>query len=631
MHGRSAADIMLEGDGHDHGQQRHEKLRILGSPLVRRADRLGRRGQTGSPSWRPFEDGHKPTLLEIFYDLFFSASYNVFSDTQKVTDDAKFKVSIGYFCLLWLTWFQVALYDVRYATDSIFDLCQASTFLIKADTPARATRAIQLGVLVGFVVVAPKFNPNDQDLNTMRAMSLILCISRTCLAIEYASTLWHVRRYKKARTPLCLQIALHAAASAVYLGITFRFTREKQSRVYRTWYFIAGAEALVSILLSNLSSAVSLTKTHIMKRLTLLTVMIMGEGIEQLAKEVVTIVRNPDAWDSTTVGLVTAGATTIYLVLLVYFDWLRSSFHLPRLRQQLWTCLHLPFHLALVLFMQAFTQYLLWSKIINQEKRLVDIADPNDDARMLTSAGVRDSLNASVRAFFQDYPPKISSTFETVNYALNNITTISDSFWPLVENGSVPANWSLAPPGHAQDLATLGSTFLALLYSMSNALFGAFGIDSENDVSKKNPEAADEVKDGGYQMLVQDKTMNRYRLVFAYGYIAGGCTIVLMVALSIIVRNTPSTPWPLARLAIILLLGLGTGLVATLWYNENGLEAFLSSPWVMPALTFVWAVILILTHTNGRGIKRCKRRSRRRRIITSSPEEAAVAMAPSPH
>ncbi|KJK73990.1 hypothetical protein H634G_10721 [Metarhizium anisopliae BRIP 53293] len=629
---------MLEDDfDHQNHQHQHKKLRIFSSPLVRRTSRLSQRGPAHGGSWRRIEDGHdesnsehhrhdqdydlpqfhryeEPTLLEIFYDLFFAANYNVFNDTQQVTGQTKFKASVGYFCLLWLTWFQVALFDVRYVTDSLF---------------ARATRAIQLGVLVGFVVVAPKFNPKDQDLDTMRAMSLILCFSRACLAVEYASTLWHVRRYKKAHLPLYLQIALHAAASAVYLGVTFRFTSEKQSRVYMTWYFIAGGEAILSLLLSNLSPVASLTKTHLMKRMTLLTVMIMGEGIQQLAKEVVTIVKNPTAWDPTTIGLVTAGTTTIYLVFLVYFDWLRDSFYLPRIRQQLWTSLHLPFHLALVLFMQGFTQYLLWSKITGQAERALDIADPFDDAKEMTSLKVRDSMNASVQAFFQDYPPKILSTVETVNQALNNLTTISNSFWPLLVNGTVPSDLSSAPPGYEADLATTNDAFVTLIIAMYNALFAAFGINLEEDVSHKYPTAAKEVKDGGYQVLIYSKTWQRYNLVFAYGYIAAGCTIVLMVLLTIIARTTPFKPWPIARLAIILLLGLGTGLVATLWYDKDKLDVFLGTPWVLPTITFVWAAIFILTHLNGQGIKRNRDRLRRRKAGGSLRDEADVAMTPS--
>jgi low temperature requirement protein LtrA len=170
-------------------------------------------------------------------------------------------------------------------------------------------------VLVGFVVVAPKFNPNTQDVDTMRAMceytfhhlwpncaallilaALVLCVSRACLVVEYASTLWQVRRYKQAHKPLYLQIAIHAAASAVYLGITFRFAGGKDSRAFMTWYFIAGAEAIASVAISNLSPAASLTPTHMMRRMSLLTVMFLGEGIQQLAKEVVTIVKTPGAW-----------------------------------------------------------------------------------------------------------------------------------------------------------------------------------------------------------------------------------------------------------------------------------------------------------------------------------------------
>lgn len=217
--------------------------------------------------------------------------------------------------------------------------------------------------------------------------------------------------------------------------------------------------------------------------------------------------------DPTTIGLVTAGTTTIYLVFLVYFDWLRDSFYLPRLRQQLWTSLHLPFHLALVLFMQGFTQYLLWSKITGQAERALDIADPLDDAKEMTSLKVRDSINASVQAFFQDYPPKILSTVETVNQALTNITTISNSFWPLLVNGTVPSDLSSAPPGYEADLATTNDAYLTLSIAMYNALFAAFGINLDEDVSHKYPTAAKEVKDGGYQVLILSKTLDRYYLV----------------------------------------------------------------------------------------------------------------------
>lgn len=39
----------------------------------------------------------EPTLLEVFFDLFFAANYNVFSDNQEVTSHSRFNAYFGYF------------------------------------------------------------------------------------------------------------------------------------------------------------------------------------------------------------------------------------------------------------------------------------------------------------------------------------------------------------------------------------------------------------------------------------------------------------------------------------------------------------------------------------------------------
>lgn len=74
-----------------------------------------------------------------------------------------------------MTWFLVSLYDVRFVTDSafgklsikcsrIFETCHSNTQL------ERAARGVHLGVMVGFAVVAPNFDPNDQNIKTMKTM-----------------------------------------------------------------------------------------------------------------------------------------------------------------------------------------------------------------------------------------------------------------------------------------------------------------------------------------------------------------------------------------------------------------------------------------------------------------------------
>lgn len=44
---------------------------------------------------------------------------------------------------LWFTWYQVSLYDVRFASDSLFE---------------RIAKAVQFLVMIGFAVVGPKYN-----------------------------------------------------------------------------------------------------------------------------------------------------------------------------------------------------------------------------------------------------------------------------------------------------------------------------------------------------------------------------------------------------------------------------------------------------------------------------------------
>lgn len=81
----------------------------------------------------------------------------------------------------------------------------------------------------------------------------------------------------------------------MYLGITFRFEKYN-SRVYITWYIFTAGEALLSLVLSNFWKTLSFTRTHLMKRLSLITVMILGEGIQTVAQNIATIVKTPEAW-----------------------------------------------------------------------------------------------------------------------------------------------------------------------------------------------------------------------------------------------------------------------------------------------------------------------------------------------
>ncbi|KAK2594922.1 hypothetical protein QQS21_007370 [Conoideocrella luteorostrata] len=558
-----------------------QKLQLMRSPLIRSATQqpdepnltqFGDRYSEETPEFQRREEANK---LEVFFDLFFAANYTVFSKTQSVTSGDRISAYIGYFSILWFTWFAVGLYDVRFVTDSIFE---------------RIARAVHLGVMVGFAVVAPNFKPEEQHKESMQTMSLILASSRLCLVAEYASILWHVRKFYKVRIAFYAQTSVHLIAALIYLGISFRF-HNRVSHVFITWYIVGTLEGLLTLGLALYFSVLSFTKTHLMSRISLLTVIILGDGIVVLSEKVLVIVRSPDAWNPLTVGIVTAAASTTYIIFLVYFDWMKKK-HLTPWRQQLWTILHFPLHLGMVLFMQGFTQFIVWSKVIDVMIHQVGAGWTMDDYVALgnfTSAMVQKNITDEVNQYFSVYDPKYSTVENSVSIALANISLIPDSFWSqLAQNASLENNYT--------DLYFKITDIL--YFAMYNSLFFTFDIDliKESIDSGDARRTAIARMDGGVSDLLFVKTGERLQLVFFYGYIASGLCLAIMTILTIVSRVTPWKPWPIVRTVINFLLAIGLGLTTFVVTSpEQGTE-YTQSPWLLPTICLVWFAVLLLTH-----------------------------------
>ncbi|KAF5673805.1 bacterial low temperature requirement a [Fusarium heterosporum] len=574
-----------------------QKLTLLRSPLVTDSEYstdahstkrttapdltlFGNRYEDDCPQFQKHEDA---SLLELFYDLFFAANYTVFCETQGVNSHERFKAYVGYFSVLWITWLVTSLYDVRFVTDSLFE---------------RAARGVHLGVMVGFAVVAPKFTPHDQDMRTMRTMSLILMVSRLCLTVEYASILWHIRKYKKQALPMLLQIGLNFVLAMIYLGVTFRFTNHN-SNVFITWYVLAGVEVILTFVIAYVFPVLSFQGTHLMKRMGLLTVIVVGDGIITICRSVVTIVESPDAWNSQTIGIVTASATAIYAVFLIYFDWMRSPY-LPKFRQQLWTLLHYPLHLALCLFVQGFTQLVIWTKIFDVFAHLDTSSVLLDDDKLLAKAKTKDVVDALEKLltkFFKTYTPQYITTLNTAEAALKNISTIDDKLWAQAVKYSETQLEKDAP--NEKQFQVLYDALNAMISAMQNAVLETFGINLVEEVDDDNQSKGIQQTDSDFESELNEKMWIRFELIFNYTYIAAGISLILMVTLAIISRTRPWSKWAIIRHTIFTLLGVGTSLIACLRYNEDQAANFQVSAWMLPTITLVWVIVLVLTHVRN--------------------------------
>ncbi|KAJ4369717.1 hypothetical protein N0V83_005480 [Neocucurbitaria cava] len=300
------------------------------------------------------------TTAELFYDLFFVANLTTFTSNQEINDRASLTDYIGFFSLLWLTWYQVSLYDVRFSTDSVFE---------------RIAKTIHFGVMVGFAVIGPQWQPGQEhsDYKIYRAFGLMLMASRFTLFAQYGVTLWYTKKYRKAVVPLVLVLSMTLVAAIIYGALTPVFPQTKYnalgsavmqpSSVYIAWYIIGLSETVLTVAVSCVWRVVSFKGTHMVQRMSLLTLIILGEGIIVICKSISRIVKNDYLWTAPVVGQIIAAVLIIYFLYMLYFDRIQEE-HFGSIKQQIWSFLHFPLHTVLVLILQGVSLLIIWRQAV---------------------------------------------------------------------------------------------------------------------------------------------------------------------------------------------------------------------------------------------------------------------------
>lgn len=154
------------------------------------------------------KDGNPPHLyrhsdatpIELFFDLFFVANLSTFTATHEINnvegaEDGRahhYSLAtslicrlalgsyIGFLGVIWFTWLQVTLFDIRFARDSVFE---------------RVCKAVQLAVMVGFASAGTRFSTRVRDENVwaFQSLSILLGASRILLALQYTINVGLIR------------------------------------------------------------------------------------------------------------------------------------------------------------------------------------------------------------------------------------------------------------------------------------------------------------------------------------------------------------------------------------------------------------------------------------------------------
>jgi low temperature requirement protein LtrA len=89
---------------------------------------------------------HEADTIELFFDLFFVANLASFTAYHSILDIRSLAAYIGFFAIIWSTWFQITLHDVRFSLDSVYE---------------RICKVIQMIVFVAFALIGSKFQPTS--------------------------------------------------------------------------------------------------------------------------------------------------------------------------------------------------------------------------------------------------------------------------------------------------------------------------------------------------------------------------------------------------------------------------------------------------------------------------------------
>ncbi|TLD35716.1 Low temperature requirement A [Venturia nashicola] len=306
-------------------------------------------------------------LLELFFDLFLAANLATFTESHSIVDKGSLVAYIGFFLIIWSTWFQITLHDVRFAQDSVYE---------------RVCKILQFMVFVAFALVGSNFSPPEgedahggpnseaggahkrsagsgapkeariQHLNFW-LLSITLCFSRGLLAMQYIVLYFSKTRPNRLRIPLLLNVVVFLVSGAIFIGLADVFSAKAAaeaeagvSRAYITWYLVLLFELIGIIQISTIWKEINFENTHLTERMGLLTFIVIGEGAIGASKTTVEMMGGR-VLTAEPIFLITCILLILVLLWAVYFDNLPTKPH-SSTWQQIWACLHLPLHLSFV-------------------------------------------------------------------------------------------------------------------------------------------------------------------------------------------------------------------------------------------------------------------------------------------
>ncbi|KAK5120948.1 hypothetical protein LTR85_005732 [Meristemomyces frigidus] len=555
-----------------------------------------------------FQRHAETTNAELFYDLFFVANLTVFTTVHEVNDKQTLAQYIGFFCILLASMAIRVLFllrpDVRFSEDSVFE---------------RIAKASQFGVMIGFAITGPKFDVgvgaegNDGDgpsLSSFRALSLILMASRLVLVMQYLQSLWFARNHKRTQLPILLIAATYFVAAMIYLGLFFTFHTDgnAENHTYITWYVVAVLETVIATTVFSVFSVrhiITFEGTHLVQRMSLLTLIILGEGVMGLAEKCQVIVKS-DLFEFTAsiIGNIISGILILYFLYMLYFDWIQEE-HLGDVRQQVWAFLHFPLHLVLVLAVEGAAQSLSWRAGVEESNFLVtqqsswNFTTFDNSGELIVNPFWANRTDA-------DWLHAATTINDTATLIMERALANSESYAQTLKlSDTLTTTWNatgiIADPNSAVGVSVNAAQWIyGTLIVVVLELAGFEGPESASD-DTDGLTAVDFDLDATFEAVAKEQSKDEsvFALTFVYFFVSVGLVVLLCTLLAALSKKQ-KTAVHCIRLAASAFVGVTLCLLATIAVTTSASSSsyawanYATSAWLLPTVVLALFLVVML-------------------------------------
>ncbi|CUA74339.1 Serine/threonine-protein kinase TEL1 [Rhizoctonia solani] len=324
-----------------------------------------------------------PAWLDLFYDLAWASTFSNLTQNNTISGGQESISYATFFALVWWMWVSQVSYDIRfYSNDWVHRICvflQLCVFGVLA----AFTSKFDVTAFIGSDDSDPaqaaldNFNGVSQDqqaANNLAAqrvpevsffgIALVVGISRVLLCLQYVRVWLYAHDKRDAAVvvkPLAMFISAGLWCGSFAMLFTVRYTN---NAAHISKFIMWGVATAIEVAghyfsppASHLRSMGSLTA-----RLATLVTIILGEGLNGITGTL-RFAATSLGFNLRCVALVLCTAVVVYLTFYLYFEGTRPR--ISKNRRSLWICLHLPYMLCVILFMEGLKNILLYSILYN--------------------------------------------------------------------------------------------------------------------------------------------------------------------------------------------------------------------------------------------------------------------------